>query len=83
MLSKKITWEMEEKELFVRVGEKIRELRNVKSVSQLELAERCDFEKSNMSRIEAGRTNLTLRSLNKISRALGVTVAELVDVEQL
>jgi len=40
----------------------------------------CDFEKSSMSRIEAGRTNPTITTLFKISEALAVTIKDLVDI---
>ncbi len=72
---------MDESELFIKVGERIRDFRQGQSMSQSSLADECDFERSNMSRIEAGRTNLTLRSLFRISRALGVKLSDLLDVE--
>ena len=50
-------------------------------MSQQDLAAKLNFEKSNMSRIEAGRTNLTVRNLYRISVALGVKLKDLVDVE--
>ena len=45
------------------------------------LAAACNFEKANMSRIEAGRTNPTISTLYKISQELGISISELVDVE--
>lgn len=72
---------MDERQLFFRIGERIRELRIREGISQQELADRCNFEKSNMSRIEAGRTNPTLKSLYRISVALGIPLRELVDVD--
>ncbi|MDP4269473.1 MAG: helix-turn-helix transcriptional regulator, partial [Bacteroidota bacterium] len=47
---------------------------------QQDLAAKCNFEKSNLSRIEAGRTNLTIKTLFKISQALDVSLKDLVDV---
>lgn len=41
------------------ISNKIRELRKEKQMTVQELAYRCDMERSNMSRIESGRTNLT------------------------
>lgn len=72
---------MNEQQLFLKIGDRIKEIRISKSISQQDLAAKCNFEKSNMSRIEAGRTNLTLKNLYKISRALDVSIKELVDVE--
>jgi transcriptional regulator with XRE-family HTH domain len=71
---------MTEKELLEKLGKRIRYLREQKGVSQQMLASVCDFEKSNMSRIEAGRTNPTLLTLHKISRALNIEIKELVDL---
>ena len=63
-----------------KIGEKIRLTREHKGISQQDLAATCDFEKSNMSRIEAGKTNFTISTLYKISNALDVKLSELVDV---
>lgn len=64
-----------------KIGERIRFLRESKGISQQNLAAICNFEKANLSRIEAGRTNPTIFTLYKISQALEVSIAELVDVE--
>lgn len=72
---------MDEQQLFIQIGDRIRTIRNEKSMSQQDLAAKLNFEKSNMSRIEAGRTNLTVRNLYRISVALGVKLKDLVDVE--
>jgi transcriptional regulator with XRE-family HTH domain len=69
-------------ELQQKIGNRIRELREAKGVSQQNLAAACNFEKANLSRIEAGRTNPTISTLYRISQALGITISELVDVEQ-
>ena len=63
------------------VGNRIRLLRESKGISQQVLAAMCNFEKGNMSRIEAGRTNPTIYTLYKISQALDVKPSELLDIE--
>ncbi len=70
---------VDEFQLYISVGKKIREFRERIGISQQELADRCNFEKSNMSRIEAGRTNLTLKSLFLISQALDVPLKDFFD----
>ena len=65
-----------------KIGNRIRELRESKGISQQNLAAICDFEKANMSRIETGRTNPTISTLYKISQALETTISDLVDVER-
>jgi len=68
---------MDKKNTLLRIGLNIRKIREEKNISQQDLAAACNFEKSNMSRIEAGKTNLTIGTLLKICEALQV---ELVDV---
>ena len=70
-----------EAKLYILIGDKIRKNRELQGISQQDLAARCNFEKSNLSRIEAGRTNLTLKTLFKISTELQITIKDLVDVE--
>ncbi len=60
------------------ISKRIRELRRERRLTVQELAYRCDMERSNLSRIEAGRANLTLRTLCTICNALGVTLREVV-----
>ena len=64
-----------------KIGQRIRELRESKGITQQNLAAICNFEKANLSRIEAGRTNPTVSTLYKISQALEITISELVDIE--
>ena len=68
-------------DILYRIGRRIAQIRTERGISQQDLAARCNFEKSNMSRIEYGRTNMTLVTLLTISRALGVKLRDLVDVE--
>lgn len=68
---------MKEPDLLTKLGEKIRSLRMKKNMTQNDLAIECDFEKASMSRIESGRSNPTVKTLLKISKALDVHIAEL------
>ncbi|PIF61393.1 helix-turn-helix domain-containing protein [Flavobacterium sp. 11] len=63
--------------LQIKVGKRIQEIRIEKNISQQDLAAKCNFEKSNMSRLEAGRANATLSTLETVSKALEVDVIEL------
>lgn len=71
---------MTEKQLYKKLGMRIKELRTERNLSQVELAVECNFEKSNLSRIEAGRTNPTVGTMFKISNGLGVSLKHLFDV---
>lgn len=72
---------MNEVEVYILIGARIRALRQSKGLTQQTLADECDMEKPNLSRIENGNTNPTIKSLWKISNALGVKLKDLVDVE--
>lgn len=68
----------EDREILKRIGKRIAEIRKEKGITQQELASICNYEKSNMSRIEAGRTNMTVLTLEKIAEALDVELTDLV-----
>ena len=70
---------MTKKTLQINVGKHIQKLREQKGISQQDLAAKCNFEKSNMSRLEAGRVNPTLSTLEKVANALDITLTELFD----
>jgi transcriptional regulator with XRE-family HTH domain len=68
---------MSDNSLQINVGQQIQKLRELKGLSQQDLAAKCNFEKSNMSRLEAGRVNPTLSTLGKVAKALDVSLVEL------
>lgn len=68
---------MPDNSIQIKVGKHIQELRELKGMTQQELAAKCNFEKSNMSRLESGRVNPTLSTLEKIVKALDISLAEL------
>lgn len=63
--------------VFEKLGLRIRSLRKERGLTQIELAFRCGMEPSNLNRIEAGRTNPTVRSLSLIANGLGVKLSTL------
>jgi DNA-binding XRE family transcriptional regulator len=68
---------MDKSEYLKSIGHKIKLIRECKGITQQKLAADCNFEKSNMSRIEAGRTNPTIYTLYTISLALEVDLYDL------
>jgi transcriptional regulator with XRE-family HTH domain len=72
---------MDEIQLYIKVGQKIKQARESKGLTQQELAYICNMEKSNISRIESGRTNLTLKSLYQLRKALSVSLKLMVDID--
>lgn len=73
---------MDDKKLISKIGARIKEIRISRAVSQQDLAAKCNFEKSNMSRIEAGKVNFTIRTLYKISIALNVKLKDIIDIDE-
>lgn len=64
------------------VGERIRYLRNsLLDMSQEDFAKKIGLDRTYMSKIEAGKQNLTLETLNKICEGLGITMKELFDFD--
>lgn len=53
-----------------KVGLRIKALRNERNLTQFDLAVNSDMEETALQRIEAGRTNPTLKTLLKIVNAL-------------
>ena len=51
-----------------------KELRKKKHLTQSQLAEKIGMEKGQISKIENGKFNLTLTTINKIATALGAKV---------
>ena len=58
-------------ELCRKAGEKIRELRRQKGLTQREIAGRLRVSQQVVSRIEKGRENVTVLTLKKVARCLG------------
>lgn len=67
---------MSENDLMLNLGRRIKTIRLTKNLTQNQLAMQCRFEKAGMSRIEAGLSNPTVKTLHKISNALDVPIAD-------
>lgn len=64
-----------------QVGHRIKSIRESKGLSQLDVATKCDAEKTTISRLEAGRTNATIKTFIKIAKALDVELYELLKID--
>jgi transcriptional regulator with XRE-family HTH domain len=74
---------LEKSEILKKVGERIKEVRLQKGISQADLVGRMEgnIDATNISRIEAGRTNPTVFTLFRIAEALGVPLNELMLID--
>ncbi|WP_034696447.1 helix-turn-helix domain-containing protein [Chryseobacterium jejuense] len=68
---------MDKESLQILISKRIKQIREEKNISQSDLGAMCNFEKSNMSRIESGRISPSLITLYKISKALNIEFHEL------
>jgi len=74
---------MDEAERYIKkIGNRIVQLRKEKGLKQIDLAAKLDLEDSALRRIEKGRTNPTIKTLFNIAKELGITVSELITVEE-
>lgn len=62
----------------METGEKIRHLRKLAGLSQMELGELANLPQTTISAIEIGFNSSSIENINKIAKALGVTINELV-----
>jgi len=62
-----------------KLGQRIKEIRESKGLSQLDVASVCDYDKTTISRIENGRTNITLKTLVTLALAMEVDISQFFD----
>ena len=58
------------------VTKRLKEIRIANKLTVQEVAYRCNIERSNLSRIEAGKTNITLKTLCLICNALEIQLSD-------
>lgn len=68
---------MENKEILIKFGERVRSLRKEQKISQEELSFRADLHRTYIGMIERAEKNITLINIDKIAKALNVKIIEL------
>ncbi len=63
--------------VLVRSGNRVRELRKKKGLSQEGLALESGLDRSYVGGVERGQRNISLENIEKLAKALGVTGSEL------
>lgn len=63
--------------LLERFGDRIRELRHQRRLSQEDLAERAGLHRTYIGFVERAERNPTLKTMEKLARGLDVSLAEL------
>lgn len=68
---------MESREILMKFGKRVRQLRKEKNISQEELSFIADLHRTYIGMIERAEKNITLVNIEKIAKALNVEVSEL------
>lgn len=63
--------------ILIQLGERVREIRKKKGLSQEELAYKADLHRTYIGMIERAEKNITLLNIEKIANALEVDIKEL------
>lgn len=58
-------------------GERIKELRNAKGISQEKFALSIDMDRTYYASVESGKRNISLNNIDKIARGFGISLEEL------
>ena len=58
----------------LKIGKRLRELRNIKGLSQEKFALKCELDRTYIASIEQGKRNVSVVNIEKISKALGISV---------
>ena len=66
-------------QLFLKFGKRVRTLRLDRGWTQEELAHRSGLNRSYMSEVERGISDVSLSTLQKIAKTLGISLAELLE----
>ncbi|MFH6971828.1 helix-turn-helix domain-containing protein [Flavobacterium petrolei] len=66
-------------DFLVNLGVHIRQIREVKKISQQNLADLCDLPKTTIGRIERAEMNTTIKTLIKIANAFEIEPKELLN----
>ena len=63
-------------ETLLRLGRAIGEIRRERKISQEQLALEAELNRTYMNRLETGKTNVSILSLQKLTKVLQVSMAE-------
>ena len=65
------------------VGKRMRQLRKKKGLSQEALANECELDRTYIASVENGKRNISIINLEKISKALKVSLSEFFDLSEV
>ena len=68
---------VKEMDILIKFGETVRNLRQSKQISQEQFADLCGLHRTYISDIELGKRNVSLENIEKIAKALDLTISQL------
>ncbi len=70
------SYSKEDKDLLIKVGARIRELRSNSGLSQEKLSFKCNLDRTYIGSVERGERNIAIINLKKISIALDISISQ-------
>ena len=68
---------MDNNDIQVKLGQRIRELRTSLNLSQEKFALLIEMDRTYLASVEAGRRNISIKNLEKISKGLNVSLSQM------
>lgn len=69
--------DLQERDFLQNVGHRIRTRREAENLTQAQLGERCDLDRTFIGSVERGERNVAILNLRKIAQALRIPLQEL------
>ncbi len=69
-----------ETEALRQFGERLRQLRTTRQLTQEEMAAKAGFSRSYYNEIETGKRNISLLNLHKLAQCLEISISELLNL---
>ena len=66
----------------IKIGNRIKELRKKLGLSQEKLANNCELDRTYVASVENGKRNISIINLEKIIKALNVSLKDFFDYEE-
>lgn len=70
---------LDDRRFLKRLGARLREQRQARGFSQLELGRKCELHRTFIGSVERGERNISILNLRLIARAVRVRVSDLLD----
>ena len=65
-----------------QVGQRIKKLRSLANISQMELALNANLDRTYINSVENGRRNISIQNIQKISNAFGINISNFFNSEE-